>query len=103
MNKRVTLHRDTDVESDKDPELAGENDWLRRENGIRVERSQKYKVIPDTSHALNIGSNLLKSGQTIRALKMAAALRQPPMGYIHHMDRRSLPCIRRYAFERKTA
>ncbi len=33
---------------------------LMRKNGIRVERSQKYKVTTDSNHALNIAPNLLK-------------------------------------------
>ena len=32
---------------------------LMRENGIRVERSKKYKVTTDSNHAFNIASNLL--------------------------------------------
>lgn len=32
---------------------------LMRENGIRVERSKKYKVTTDSNHAFNIGPNLL--------------------------------------------
>ena len=32
---------------------------LMRENGIRVERSRKYKVTTDSSHAFNIAPNLL--------------------------------------------
>jgi transposase-like protein len=32
---------------------------LMRENGIRVERSKKYKVTTDSNHALNIAPNLL--------------------------------------------
>ena len=34
-------------------------DRLMRENGIRVERSKKYKVTTDSNHAFNIGPNLL--------------------------------------------
>jgi transposase InsO family protein len=32
---------------------------LMRENGIRIERSKKYKVTTDSNHAFNIASNLL--------------------------------------------
>lgn len=32
---------------------------LMRENGIRVERSKKYKVMTDSNHAFNIAPNLL--------------------------------------------
>lgn len=32
---------------------------LMRENGIRVERSRKYKVTTDSNHAFNIAPNLL--------------------------------------------
>ena len=32
---------------------------LMRENGIRVERSKKYKVTTDSNHAFNIAPNLL--------------------------------------------
>ena len=32
---------------------------LMRENGIRVERSKKYKMTTDSSHAFNIAPNLL--------------------------------------------
>ena len=34
-------------------------DRLMRENGIRVERSKKYKVTTDSNHAFNIAPNLL--------------------------------------------
>ena len=33
---------------------------LMRENGIRVERSRKYTVTTDSSHAFNIAPNLLR-------------------------------------------
>lgn len=32
---------------------------LMRDNGIRVERSKKYKVTPDSNHSFNIAPNLL--------------------------------------------
>lgn len=32
---------------------------MMRENGIRVERSKKYKVTTDSKHAVNIAPNLL--------------------------------------------
>ena len=32
---------------------------LMRENGIRVERSKRYKVTTDSNHAFNIAPNLL--------------------------------------------
>ena len=34
LNKWVTAHRDTEIMSDKDPDLARENERLRRENPI---------------------------------------------------------------------
>ena len=37
LNKWVTAHRDTEVVSDKDLDLARENERLRRENGILKE------------------------------------------------------------------
>jgi len=118
---------------------------LMRENGIRVERSKKYKVTTDSNHAFNIAPNLLnrdfaadgpnrkwagdisyvwtregwlylavildlhsrrvigwavsnrmKRDLAIRALQMAVALRQPPMGCIHHTDRGSQYCSHDY-------
>ena len=41
LNKWITLHRDTDVVSKEDQDLARENDRLRRENRIlREERDR---------------------------------------------------------------
>jgi len=37
LNKWITAHRDTDVVQDKDPDLAQENERLRRENRILKE------------------------------------------------------------------
>ena len=37
LNKWVTAHRDTEVVSDKDLDLARENERLRRENRILME------------------------------------------------------------------
>lgn len=41
-------------------------------------------------------SNRMKRELAIRALDMAVALRQPPMGYIHHTDRGSQYCSGKY-------
>lgn len=40
---------------------------LMRENGIRVERSKKYKVTTDSNHAFNIAPNLLNRDFTANA------------------------------------
>ena len=40
---------------------------LMRENGIRVERSKKYKVKTDSNHAFNIAPNLLNRDFTAKA------------------------------------
>ena len=37
LNKWITVHRDTDMISKEDLDLAKENDWLRRENRILKE------------------------------------------------------------------
>jgi transposase InsO family protein len=55
------------VVSDRDQDLARENEWLRRENRILKEERDL----------------------AIRALKMAVALRQPLKGRLHHADRGS--------------
>ncbi len=43
LNKWVTAHRDTDVVSDKDLDLARENERLRRENRILKEEREILK------------------------------------------------------------
>jgi len=43
LNKWVTTHRDTDVVSDKDLDLARENERLRRENRILKEEREILK------------------------------------------------------------
>jgi len=43
LNKWVTAHRDTDVVSDKDLDLARENERLRRENRILKEERDILK------------------------------------------------------------
>lgn len=43
LNKWVTAHRDTDVVSDKELDLAGENERLRRENRILKEERDILK------------------------------------------------------------
>lgn len=43
LNKWVTAHRDTDVISDKDLDLARENERLRRENRILKEEREILK------------------------------------------------------------
>ena len=49
LNKWVTAHRDTDVVSSEDRELANENERLRRENRILKEERDilKKKVVID--------------------------------------------------------
>lgn len=44
LNKRGTAHRDTDVVSDKDLELARENERLRRENRTLKEERDIQKM-----------------------------------------------------------
>ena len=43
LNKRITAHRDTDVVSQEDLNLAQENDRLRRENRILKEEREILK------------------------------------------------------------
>ncbi len=43
LNKWVTAHRDTDIVSDKDLDLARENERLRRENRILKEERDILK------------------------------------------------------------
>ena len=43
LNKWVTAHRDTDVVSDKDLDLARENERLRRENRMLREKREVLK------------------------------------------------------------
>ena len=43
LNKWVTAHRDTEVVSDKDRDLARENERLRRENRILKEEREILK------------------------------------------------------------
>ncbi len=43
LNKWITAHRDTDVESKEDLSLAEENDRLRRENRILKEEREILK------------------------------------------------------------
>ena len=43
LNKWITAHRDTDVVSKEDFDLAQENDWLRRENRILKEEREILK------------------------------------------------------------
>ena len=43
LNKRITAHRDTDVMSREDLDLAQENDRLRRENRILKEEREILK------------------------------------------------------------
>ena len=43
LNEWITTHRDTDVVSDKDLDLARENEWLRRENRILKEERDILK------------------------------------------------------------
>ena len=43
LNKWVTAHRDTEVVSDKDLDLARENDRLRRENRLLKEEREILK------------------------------------------------------------
>jgi len=43
LNKRITAHRDTDVVSVEDRELARENERLRRENRILKDLSRTRK------------------------------------------------------------
>ncbi len=59
LDKWILVHRDKDVVSDNDFDLARENEQLRRENGIRVERLKKHKLTTDSNHAFNIAPNLL--------------------------------------------
>ena len=40
LNKWVTAHRDTDVDSTEDRDLAAENEWIRRENRILREEER---------------------------------------------------------------
>ncbi len=49
----------------------------------------KGKPLPGNSWAI---SNRMKRDLAIRVLDMAVALRQPPKGFIHHMDRGSQYC-----------
>ena len=44
LNKWVTAHRDTEVVSDKDLDLARENEQLRRENRILREEREILKM-----------------------------------------------------------
>jgi transposase len=43
LNKWITAHRDTDVESKEDLSLAKENDWLRREIRLLKEEREILK------------------------------------------------------------
>ena len=83
LNKWITAHRDTEVVSKEDLDLAKENGRLRREirllkeiglnighrrvgrlmrqNGISVIRTRKHKVTTDSNHRFNIVPNLLDS------------------------------------------
>ena len=49
LNKWVTAHRDTDVVSDKDLDLAWENERLRRENRILKEERDILRAFSDQS------------------------------------------------------
>lgn len=51
LNKWVTAHRDTDVVSAEDRELARENERLRRENRILKEERDILKKPPSSSRA----------------------------------------------------
>jgi len=51
LNKWITAHRDTDVVSDKDLELARENERLRRENRILKEERDILKKPRSSSRA----------------------------------------------------
>ena len=51
LNKWVTAHRDTDVVSSEDRELARENERLRRENRILKEEINILKKPPSSSRA----------------------------------------------------
>ncbi len=53
----------------------------------------KGKPLPGNRWAV---SNRMKRDLAIRALGMAAALRQPPEGCIHHTDRGSQYCSNEY-------
>ena len=43
LNKWITAHRDTDVVSKEDLDLAKENDWLRRDNRLLKEKREILK------------------------------------------------------------
>ena len=43
LNKWITAHRDTDVVSKEDLDLAKENEWLRRENRLLKEEREILK------------------------------------------------------------
>ncbi len=51
LNKWITAHRDTDVVSHEDRELALENERLRRENRILKEERGILKMPPSSSRA----------------------------------------------------
>jgi transposase len=51
LNKWITAHRDTDVVSQEDRELAVENERLRRENRILREERDILKRPPSSSRA----------------------------------------------------
>ena len=51
LNKWITTHRDTDVVSTEDRELALENERLRRENRILKENRDILKKPPSCSRA----------------------------------------------------
>ena len=50
LNKWITAHRDTDVVSDKDLDLARENERLRRENRILKEEKRRGRPYSSTVH-----------------------------------------------------
>ena len=51
LNKWITAHRDTDVVSDKDLDLARENERLRRENRILKDLQGSVNSLGDCSPA----------------------------------------------------
>ena len=51
LNKWITAHRDTDLVSKKDLDLAKENDLLRREVRLLKEERKILKKVPSSSRA----------------------------------------------------